>query len=343
MKKLSDTKKLDCVTNVRNDSIRHAELDSASQVNPLLSLRDTLPQGRENTLCAIPTSKSIKVVPMSTDRATCVAHDKNLSTYRLNVLETDKNLTHTLSRICKFAYSSLTNSTLSQRERVKYGFTLAEVFSPCRKVKLNFGFTLAETLITLGIIGVVAALTLPTLISNYKKHVVETRLKAAYSQLSQAIVLSETQNGEYTSWDLPPSQADWRGQIRWLEKYIAPYLEHTKISRATLNPSATEILCYIRLKNGTIVYFHSGSYADFYIDINGLQGPNKLGYDIFVVNLNVKNLNIRNSKNLFFYGIQHVDNRTNALNLCATSRPGFCGAIIQYDGWKIKEDYPYKF
>ncbi len=322
MKKLSDTKKLDCVTNVRNDSIRHAELDSASQVNPLLSLRDTLPQGRENTLCAIPTSKSIKVVPMSTDRATCVAP---------------------LSRICKFAFSSLTNSTLSQRERVKYGFTLAEAFSPCRKVKLNFGFTLAEVLITLGIIGVVAALTLPTLISNYKKHVVETRLKAAYSQLSQAIVLSETQNGEYTSWDLPPSQGDWRGQIRWLEKYIAPYLEHTKISRATLNPSATEILCYIRLKNGTIVYFHSGSYADFYIDINGLQGPNKFGYDIFVVNLNVKNLNIRNSKNLFFYGIQHVDNRTNALNLCATSQPGFCGAIIQSDGWKIKEDYPYKF
>ena len=31
MKKLSDTKKLDCVTNVRNDSIRHAELVSASQ------------------------------------------------------------------------------------------------------------------------------------------------------------------------------------------------------------------------------------------------------------------------------------------------------------------------
>lgn len=39
------------------------------------------------------------------------------------------------------------------------------------------GFTLAEVLITLGIIGVVAALTLPALVQNYRNQVVETRLK----------------------------------------------------------------------------------------------------------------------------------------------------------------------
>ena len=38
-------------------------------------------------------------------------------------------------------------------------------------------FTLAEVLITLGIIGVVAALTLPALINNYEKSVVETRMQ----------------------------------------------------------------------------------------------------------------------------------------------------------------------
>lgn len=37
-------------------------------------------------------------------------------------------------------------------------------------------FTLAETLITLGVIGVVAALTLPTLINSYKKQVTTARL-----------------------------------------------------------------------------------------------------------------------------------------------------------------------
>ena len=38
-------------------------------------------------------------------------------------------------------------------------------------------FTLAEVLITLGIIGVVSALTLPVLVQKYRNNVVETKLK----------------------------------------------------------------------------------------------------------------------------------------------------------------------
>ena len=45
----------------------------------------------------------------------------------------------------------------------------------------TFGFTLAEVLITLGIIGVVAALTIPGLIINYKKARTVTVLKETYS------------------------------------------------------------------------------------------------------------------------------------------------------------------
>lgn len=50
----------------------------------------------------------------------------------------------------------------------------------------NNGFTLAEVLITLGIIGVVVAMTIPTLISKYKHKEYETRFKKAYSMLAQA-------------------------------------------------------------------------------------------------------------------------------------------------------------
>ena len=56
-------------------------------------------------------------------------------------------------------------------------------------------FTLAEILITLGIIGVVAALTVPSLIQNHKKHVIETKLKHVYSIMNQAITMSEIDNG----------------------------------------------------------------------------------------------------------------------------------------------------
>ena len=48
-------------------------------------------------------------------------------------------------------------------------------------------FTLAEVLITLGIIGVVAAMTLPTLVQNYQGAVLQTQLKKAYSILTQAL------------------------------------------------------------------------------------------------------------------------------------------------------------
>lgn len=49
----------------------------------------------------------------------------------------------------------------------------------------SHGFTLAEVLITLGIIGVVAALTLPNLIANYQKMVWATQLKKTVSTLEQ--------------------------------------------------------------------------------------------------------------------------------------------------------------
>ena len=77
----------------------------------------------------------------------------------------------------------------------------------------RFGFTLAEVLITLGIIGVVAAMTIPTLITNYQKRETVTRLKSAYAQLQQAIKLSESDNDELGGWDLTTRD--------WFDRYLA--------------------------------------------------------------------------------------------------------------------------
>ena len=52
---------------------------------------------------------------------------------------------------------------------------------------LRFGFTLAEVLITLGIIGVVSAMTLPTVVNNTQNKQLETALKKAYSILGQVV------------------------------------------------------------------------------------------------------------------------------------------------------------
>ena len=60
----------------------------------------------------------------------------------------------------------------------------------------KMAFTLAEVLITLGIIGVVAALTMPTLIQNHKRQENITRIKKVYSILQQDVELAKVENGD---------------------------------------------------------------------------------------------------------------------------------------------------
>ena len=55
-------------------------------------------------------------------------------------------------------------------------------------------FTLAEVLITLGIIGIVAAITLPVLTKKYQEKILVTQLKRSYSDLENALRLYATTN-----------------------------------------------------------------------------------------------------------------------------------------------------
>lgn len=57
------------------------------------------------------------------------------------------------------------------------------------------GFTLAEVLITLGIIGIVAAMTLPALVAKHRKKVLHTQFLKAYSDLSNASINFKADNG----------------------------------------------------------------------------------------------------------------------------------------------------
>ena len=67
--------------------------------------------------------------------------------------------------------------------------------------KKKAAFTLAEVLITLGIIGIVAAMTLPALMANGRKQETVARLKKFNSMMLQAILLSENDNGPYEYWN----------------------------------------------------------------------------------------------------------------------------------------------
>ena len=84
-----------------------------------------------------------------------------------------------------------------------FGFTLnacsANIATCIRNRKA--AFTLAEVLITLGIIGVVAAMTMPTLIMQHQKKVFVTRVKQTYSIVSNALLSSVADNGAPNTWN----------------------------------------------------------------------------------------------------------------------------------------------
>ena len=64
------------------------------------------------------------------------------------------------------------------------------------KLRQKAAFTMAEVLITLGIVGIVAAMTLPSLINKARYKALETGLKRSYSLLGQALDMYQAQNGE---------------------------------------------------------------------------------------------------------------------------------------------------
>lgn len=170
-------------------------------------------------------------------------------------------------------------------------------------------FTLAEVLITLGIIGVVAALTIPTLVNNYRKKQFETGLKKEYSVLLQALDMYKQEN------ETPLKREDCATHAAF-KKAIQPYLKVLvdcgnandngagkclKIAYEANNPTyktfsgnpARENLFddgQLILNDGSQLFFENiGGYkAPVYvsIDVNGYNKlPNKWGEDLFTFQL----------------------------------------------------------
>lgn len=92
------------------------------------------------------------------------------------------------------------------------------------------GFTLAEVLITLGVIGVVAAMTMPALIAKYEKHIVLTRLQRTFNVLSNALVAAQAEYGDPAGWtftglnDEYTDESSARVNEIFASTYITPYL-----------------------------------------------------------------------------------------------------------------------
>ena len=238
------------------------------------------------------------------------------------------------------------------------------------------GFTLAEDLITLGIIGVVAAMTMPTVLSNYRKSQVVNNLKKDVAIFSQAIQMAEAKHGFMSDWELCENTNDPQCTKDFFEKYFEPEL---KIIKKCI-PASEE--CWTRqkslsgnlgdftskeiagvLSNGTSFRFWLGNelndagktvqHINIYIDIDGpKKGLATIGGDIFNIvigwddSLTVqKGVNLRgiNRNTPFREDIINHAQHGCSKDIANTHTGLFCGGLIQHDGWKIPDDYPIKF
>jgi len=103
------------------------------------------------------------------------------------------------------------------------------------------GFTLVEVLITLVIIGVVAAITIPTLIENNQKTQYVTALKKVYTNFNQVLVQYSADNG--CVGDLKCTEL-FKGNGRAVAAALAPYLNIAKQCALGMNGNPTTSGCF---------------------------------------------------------------------------------------------------
>ena len=180
-------------------------------------------------------------------------------------------------------------------------------------MKKIFGFTLAEILITLGIIGVVAVLTIPTIITRIQERVWISQFNKVTASIQNAYKLIYEDYGPTSNWDLKDVYYDESSidkvvslfsmyipqmsnkiQVRDISRYIPHNLQGSK-------ESSVQYQKYFKgyyLMDGSVVFITivssavdlgpaaNGPFVQMTIDINGLKtGPNVIGKDIFLIYL----------------------------------------------------------
>ena len=172
-----------------------------------------------------------------------------------------------------------------------------------KKYYLQFkqsAFTLAETLIVMGIIGVVAALTLPNLNSSTGDKEKVAKVKKIYQNLNDAFGRAEAVYGPFDEWCVNYSGSCDNRRFERLLEFLKVSKKCDSVTSCTItidqNGSCGVGATYSRgavLADGSTIIFTSWS-NDFYrhirVDIDGSQkGANKQGYDVFSFDVDHEN------------------------------------------------------
>lgn len=162
-------------------------------------------------------------------------------------------------------------------------------------------FTLAEVLVTLSIIGVVATLTMPNFMKGWQNRSYVAQLRKAYTELSQAMEQSMTDSFVNEVW---MTKAMRQGPETFLKTYfktietcdandaagkcLADSYSNIKGESITIRDvlSNDDCACAI-VASGYSICIQDQNVLYVTLDINGKQGPNVLGRDLFGIYLDV--------------------------------------------------------
>lgn len=140
-------------------------------------------------------------------------------------------------------------------------------------IKKNLAYTLAEVLITLAIIGIIAAIVVPIVAAHIRHQIIEKRFTEAYSKISNIYALSKMENGGIDQWDAFTQDSLLSGDSRaeLVNKYIVPY-SNGELSKVKLPDigykdgikypngnyfvKPTSSVYILRLANGQNIYFN---------------------------------------------------------------------------------------
>lgn len=147
------------------------------------------------------------------------------------------------------------------------------------------GFTLAEVLITLAIIGVVASLTIPTLITNTNSQRFQTALKKEVSMLNQSLMTSISQDAKDASLSGMNSDSNLAGLFKTYLTQVkddgAGTLWLVDGSKISFNYVANKT-CGATTNAGVVNAFDPSNagavtgYCYALVDVNGDKGPNTM-------------------------------------------------------------------
>lgn len=165
-----------------------------------------------------------------------------------------------------------------------------------KQLKALTAFTLAEVLIVLGIIGVVAEMTIPTLVQNTQKQVLRISFKKAYSTISEAVALTKLDLGVedihsyYTYYDGSSytrasefTDAFYK-QLKTMgtKNYDTPPVNFNRTAGAYWSAIGWEAPNIVLPDGSTINCMINASQINISVDTNGpAKKPNRTGYDIF--------------------------------------------------------------